>query len=61
MTLPRPDREENLVDFLLRFMSDFNVILEFSDNVEQMTAVAEAIFNTEIHSNAEEPESDQAG
>lgn len=54
MTLPRPNKGENFVDFLFRFMSDFNVILEFTDNTDQMTAVAEAIFNTEIHSNAEE-------
>ena len=50
MRLPRPFKDEKFVDFLFRFMSDFNVILEFSDNIDQMTAVAEAIFNTEIQS-----------
>lgn len=51
MVLPRPFKDEKFPDFLFRFMSDFNVILEFSDNIDQMTAVAEAIFNTENQSN----------
>lgn len=45
MLLPRPNIGESFSTYLFRFMSNNDVILEFPDT-DQMTAVAETLYNT---------------
>jgi len=50
MILPRPNENEAFSSYLVRFISDFNAILEFPDT-EQRQAIAMIIFNTTKQSN----------